>query len=153
MTSKEKLPAGIKVIGIIGCLAGGWNTMMGILASFMALSAEIPADPNQMTLTQMPAMKIFFPVVAIIAFIILISSIGLLRRKAWGRYAVLTTTVFVVLGFIAYLVSSMIQMQANESIPFIAILIPIIIACVMIGVPSAFIVWYLNKKTIREIYK
>ncbi|MEM1059241.1 MAG: hypothetical protein AAGK14_08325 [Verrucomicrobiota bacterium] len=146
----NRLPAGIWVIGILGCLAGGWNALAGSFASGVALMTPPPSDPQgDLTLTQVPEMKVILPLTALWGWLILISSLGLLRRKPWGRIGILALTALTLIGFLGFVLT----LSLAYDLPTIGLVSGSIGGILFLGIPCALIFWYLNRTQIKEYYR
>jgi hypothetical protein len=146
--NKEPLPAGIWIVGIIGCLIGGWNGLGGSIASLIALTFTPSSDPDARTLIEMPAMKIFLPLTAAWGILILSSSIGLLRRNEWGRKGLLIAAVLTLVGFIGFVAFIIFISGAN----IIESLIGGVMGLIFVGTPAILVFWYLTRDEIKTLY-
>jgi len=147
-TDKPKLPTLIWVIGIIGILVGGWNGLIGSIASIIALTSPPPEPGADLSLIQVPYMKIILPIAASWGLLILASSVGLLFRNNLARQGVMVTALLTLFGFIAY--GLFVGLIVGHG--WLPVFIGLFIGIFIVGIPAGLIVWYLNRDEIKRIY-
>jgi hypothetical protein len=147
-TEKPKLPALIWVIGILGILVGGWNGLIGSVASIIALTSPPPEPGTDLTLIQTPYAKVILPIGATWGLLILGSSIGLLFRRNIGRLGVMVMAILSLFGFIAY--GLFVGLIVGHG--WISVFIGLFIGIFIVGIPAGLIVYYLSRAEIKRIY-
>lgn len=147
-TGKTKLPTLIWVIGIIGILVGGWNGLIGSVASIITLTSPPPEPGADLTLIQVPYMKIILPIAASWGLLILASSVGLLFRKNLARLSVMVMAVLTLFGFISY--GLFVGIIVGHG--WISVFIGLFIGIFIVGIPAGLVIWYLNREEIKKLY-
>jgi len=141
----RKLPVGVRVIGYIGAAAGAWNFIM---AGIHALATGVYWSKAGAPTTTPPVAREGFAVVPFLGLIWLVSSLGLLSGREWGRKATIGCLHLTIAGFAAWTVGWWLWWPRRS----IFIVPPLIIGAAMWGTPLVLGIRYLLKPGVREAF-
>lgn len=144
---RRKLPVGVRVIGYIGVVAGALNFMVGgidALASGVYWSKAGPPMPTP------PVARVGLAVLPFLGLIWLVSSLGLLAGREWGRKATIVCLHLTIAAFAAWTVGWWWWLWWPRRSFFVVP--PLIIGVAMWGTPLILGIRYLLKPRVREAF-
>lgn len=143
----QVLPRGIKAIGWIGVIVGGWIFIVGgaLLAS---------GFPDRTRLVELDKILHIFSLGAwTIGGLWAISSAGLLQRRTWGRKASILVLGLIFAGSALYLVSASWAMSSwFPGFIKLFLCVPVLLGTAAVGTPVWLGIRYLRKPSIRKLF-